>query len=340
MKPAFSTRRKLLPALAVICILSPGLRSAAQQIDCEFWVYQLDVKFADAFQAELMRGGVAAIKATGMMPELVKQRKALLKENFKVSLPYEGRVQEISSNRTLQISKFWKVPEGLQVEAQGRSHPASEVFDIDFVLQYAEKSRGKVSIQSVTTSVCLKSGVPLLLSRYEEGNEVQMIVGEATIDGEATGEPKQTSLFYYDVAFYKSSADAQAGRDPVARIMAPAVAGHLVSTKLERRDPKDYDSENPVTEGLHTLVGSKSNEDGAILVHAKSGYVIRKTGTEPGPNGERVPKVEIRQAESSAVMQTPGETKIFEVQISRQANPTAELDTWKETVSYQVYHPH
>lgn len=332
---------KCIILLLLIIVGLPAREAHAQAIDFQFHVYKLDVKTADALQARLIAGGDTAVQVAARLPDFVKQQRVSLEAELSFQVQAGQRAKEASSERMLEVNErfrevneIWEVADGLELEIDARPDTTGSIIDIDMFARFSDRSKEGVKVRELTASLSVLAGVPFLVSRWQEGEEVLMFVGTALASSSSApgivGEGRQ--MIYLDGAFYSSAANAKAGREQLGRIVVPARQGTRAKSEIYVvliYDVADVrDSRNL---GFKIESNAKVEQSGVIDSAVILEYA-RKTGKRDRlPDGTRVPEIEIRRARVSLHLKD-GESKTVDAEISSLGNPAAKTDTWKMTV--------
>ena len=328
--------------ILAIVIGLPCANTFAQQIDFNFQVFKLDAKIADALQLRLIDGGDPAVQAIAKMPDFIKQSKASLEAELIFQAQSGQRIKEASSKRLLEVNKryrevneVWEVADGIELDMIGSLDSSGRIIDVDIFASFSSRSAAGVKVRQLTSSLSVETGVPFFLSRWQEGEDVLLLVGTATSSppaGAATASSKPRQMIYLDVAFYQSAADAQTRRNQVGRITVPSLSGKGV--KSEIFVVLIYDTATAMDArnlGFKVKSDFKTDPSGAVDSTMILEHIRETGGRDRLPDGTRVPKLEIREARPVFQMKD-GETRTVNAAISSLGNPKPMPDAWTLTV--------
>jgi len=332
--------------ILVTVIGLPCANTFAQQIDFKFQVYKLDVIIADALQERLIDGGDPALQAIAKMPDFVKQKKASLEAELNFQTQSGQRANKASSKNMLEgntrfreIDEKWEIVDGLDVEMDASLDPGGRIIDVDMYATFAmssDQTPEGAKVRQLTSSFSMITGVPFLVSRWQEGEEVLLFVGTATAPSSSTASTQTRQMIYQDVAFYRSAADAKTQRDQIGRITTSSRSG----TKSKSQIYVIIVYDTAVAMDSHDLgfkieSDSKTNPSGAIDFSMVLEHTSKTGRSERMPDGTRAPELEIREARPVLQMKD-GEVKTVSANILSLGNPVAKPDAWVMTVDFKV----
>lgn len=200
---------------------------------------------------------------------------------------------------------------------------------------FSSQTTEGVKVRQLTSSLSVETGVPFLLSRWQEGEDVLLFVGTAASPppaGAAPASSKPRQMIYLDVAFYQSAADAQARRTQVGRITVPSLSGK--GAKSEIFVVLIYDTATAMDArnlGFKVKSDFKTDPSGAVDSTMILEHIRETGGRDRLPDGTRVPELEIREARPVLQMKD-GETRTVNTEISSLGNPQPKPDSWTLTV--------
>lgn len=288
----------------------------AQQIDFQFQLYKADATIADALQSRLIEGGEPADQAMAKMPDFVRQRRVALDAEVTIQTPSGQRAKGASSQKMLEVDDEWKVVDGLNIELDPVLDAASSLVDLNISAEYCTKDGSAVKMHRLTSASVLKVGTASLLSRWQEDDDILLLLGTASLATPPAGATgKASSLIYIDCTLYESDADAQAKRNPVQSIVFPSRSGQRA--KCEITVPMSYEFGGSLTYtnlGYSIEVDPVIGADGITVdLNAAVFSAEKRSGSERLPDGTRLPKVDILTSSLKTSL-TDGNSKVVDLE--------------------------
>tara|TARA_R110002096_G_scaffold200639_11_gene384714 strand:- start:7592 stop:8590 length:999 start_codon:yes stop_codon:yes gene_type:complete len=309
----------------------------AQTIDFHFQLFELDDAIADALQPRLIDGGPTAAQTMAKMQDFVRQRRVGLEADFNIQTASGQRAKGTSSQKTLELEDEREVTDGLQIELDPVLDASASVVDLNLAAEYAQRDGGDVKIRRLTTSSLLKVGIPALLTRWQEGDEILFLIVTATHPGPQSAPAKPNRQIFIDAAMYESDADAQAQRDPVARVVFPSRSGQRARNEISV--PMFFETGGGLEVhnlGYHVEVDPVIGVDGSTIDLAASlSHGNKRGGSERLADGTRLPKVEIRTSNASQQL-TDGQSKLSAVLQTTLGGAQSAADTWKANLGVKI----
>lgn len=209
--------------LSALVLLSP--EAFCQNVDCHFSLYRTDTRLADALQSKLLAGEKDATDAMLKMPDLVKQRRAVLLADVKKVTPDKQRDKVTAGKATHKNPDGSESPIGLEIDYLPAIGHEGGPAVLNLVASYHAQEDKVVKSRSFQTVAMAKSSIPVLLFRWQEEDANLMLVVSAAWDGPEALQTTASRTLYLDHAIYPDSDDTAANRNPVLRIVGPAKAG-------------------------------------------------------------------------------------------------------------------
>jgi len=228
-----------------------------------------------------------------------------------------------------------EVVDGLGLEIDPVIGSSGTVVDVNLAGEYSERSRNGAKLYRLTTSVAMKTDQPILLSRWQEGEEILMFVGSAKTELPGGAIPGAVPVVYIDAAFYESAADVRASREPVARALFPSRSGQRARSEMVESLSFDAGGGLEMVDlGLIVEVDSVLDDSGAAIdLNSAVQFNAKSGGSERLVSGERVPKVEMRTVQKTLQLQD-SQTEIVDVEIHTLGN--REPDDWKASLGFRL----
>lgn len=221
--------------------------------------------------------------------------------------------------------------DGLQLQCDAVIGPSGSLVDCNVTAEFAERSRGGATIWSVTTSLVAKPGAPFLVSRWQQGEANRLLVGTLGLAQKTSGKAGSHRFVYVDAVVYESAADAQAQRNPVARVVFPTRSGQLAQAKIGVPVPGGLE---PL--GLVAKIDPVLDATGtAVDLISDVSYVEKGSGQERLASGERVPRQEIRAAQIKATVAN-GTSEVAEMQLSSAPGAPSKPSGWQAATGCSI----
>lgn len=283
--------------LLLLVIISAPL--VAGDIKLTLSVYEMDPVIAAALEDRLIAGGETAVATAAKLPDFEKQNRLTKVDSIAIEAEEAGRLKKSSSDKIIRMP-WGDNKEGLDVEV--------DLFENHGVLQanmnalFTESDGDEPIERTLTTQASFRSGIPVLLCRWQLDDNLLILLGEAEFDGEFKESPGQGQVVYVESAFFPSGPDAGAGRNRLASVRFAGTSGQRSKAGITKwidheQVPED---EQP---GVRAVIDPLLNEDGTLKLSAKSTYSVKAGGRTRGDDGERVPRLEIRDADGSYILE-------------------------------------
>lgn len=327
--------------LSIILISTLLVASAkAENLNFLFRMYQTDPNIADAVQADLISGGDDAMQAFAIMPDLVTKGRAKLEFELKKQT-LDKQKSNVSSGDKQRKNPDGSVRNmGLNIEFQATLAPGR----IDCFLSsdcVLEEKDGLTS-PNVNTAFVAKSGIPVLLGRWQEGDISRLLV--VVIESEKPTEPLSPPgrMIYVDTSVYQTEADAKASRNPVSRTVFPTKSGHSSASgvshslfvKFEEKEKKERNwSEQSYSDPSIEVETLLADDASSVFLR----YHCNNTKVTGGKRkGLGIPELTYRNADLSAKFAI-GVPHTFELFVDKKINPDAKEQDWKFTINCLLY---
>jgi hypothetical protein len=318
-------------------LILTGFTCEAQPLQFRFEMYEGDAVILDALEKRLLQGGAPAVEAVGKIPDFVRSGRVEMVEELEFEAASGQRKKEASSTRMLKLDDLGgEVCDGLSVDSDPVFDERSGSIDLNLHVEWGRKEGRNVKTTRVTTSVTLPSGEPVLLARWAEGEVDRMLMVTGTVPGVAKAEGSREAelLVYVDTVVYKSAADAEAGRGPVARMLFPSRSGQrarmedhvMVLFDVDGRGTMDAASVGMMVE-MDPLV---EEGGGSVELDAAVDYSEEPGGTERTADGVRIPLVVIHRARAQSTLKDGG-VGTLEMEKLTLVDSKGQPDEWRMT---------
>lgn len=322
LSPVVSLFRRALPC--ALLVLSG--QAWCQDVSMQFSLYRTDAKFGDALQAKLLTGGQEATQAMGKMPDLIRQGRAKLEAELKQQTPDKQRAVASSGNKMHKNPDDSEAKLGFEIEFEPVI--STGVIHCRLAAQYNLEGKDGVKSHLLTSMFTAKSGTPVLISRWQEGDGCLMLVATATFDSPAATGPIR--MLYLDTTFFQSESDAKANRNPVARAVYPAKSGQRTSSSVQSslyyKVDEDWEME-PVgwnVEAAPVLTADDASVSlSVVATHQQATGDKRKL-----PDGARIPEVIHRTAQHTGIVPIAA-SRTADITSDQVEAPAAKAQHWK-----------
>ncbi|MEM0968471.1 MAG: hypothetical protein AAGJ31_03900, partial [Verrucomicrobiota bacterium] len=300
---------------------------------------QADAAIADALQSRLMDGGEPADQAMSKIPDFVRQRRVSLEAELKVQTPSGQRARGASTQKRIEVDDEWEVVDGLQIELDPVLDASGSLVDLNINAEYSVKAGSAVKIHGLTTASLVKVGTTSLLSRWQEEDDILLLLGTASLATPPGKPAEEHQLIFVECTMYGSAADAQAKRNPVSSIVFPSRSGQRA--KSEITIPLSYEhsgSQTYTNLGYSVEINPVIDSDGtAVDLNAAVFSAEKRSGSERLPDGSRLPKVDILTSKLTASL-IDGSSDVFDITKSTLGGAQVGPDPAKAVLGIKIQH--
>ncbi|MDF1812207.1 MAG: hypothetical protein P1V20_08330 [Verrucomicrobiales bacterium] len=273
--------------------------AAAGDVQFEFHVYRMEAAIGMALEERLITGGEAAIGAYDKLPDFVRQRRITELDTLSLTAPPGDRVRKASKETHINLPAHEAV-DGLEIEMTLESEDGS--IDFTYYAAYTNEEKDQPIERTVTSQMQGKSGVPMLLCRWQMERDWLLLIGKATGPDIAKPASPKGHILYIESGFYPSATSAKSGRDMLASTRIPCLSGKQGRAEMTAwiDDDNILDTDQP---GFRVFLDPDLYEDGTVRLTAKCGYIVQAGGRTRLENGERTRRLKIREVSDTFDMQ-------------------------------------
>ncbi|MEM1295285.1 MAG: hypothetical protein AAGH89_07960 [Verrucomicrobiota bacterium] len=309
----------------------------AQQIDFHFQLYKADATIADALQSRLIEGGEPAELAMSKMPDFVRQRRVELEAELKIQTPSGQRAKSASSQRMLEVDDDWEVVDGIQIELDPVLDASSSMVDLNIHAEYSVKDGSAVKMHRLTTASLVKVGTTSLLSRWQEEDEILLLLGTASLTTPPGTPSEDRRLIFVECTIYGSDIDAQAKRNPLTSIVFPSRSGQRAKCEITIPFAYEYAGSQTYTNlGYAVEIDPVIGADGKTVdINAAVFSAEKRSGSERLADGSRIPRVDILTSRPTASM-IDGDSNGFDINKSTLGGAPPTQDPAKAVLGIKI----
>lgn len=289
---------KVLLLLFLFTVWVFAFESEAQEISLEFSIYRMDESIAKALEDRLIQGGDVAVATFAKLADFEKQRRVVKEDSVSLQLEKAGDAKKSSSEKSI-VTHAGDSKDGLEIEVDVVT--GANLLDFNLYAAYTREGKGGPLQANIATQVLARSGVPLLLCRWQWEDDLLLLIGECRVEG-ATGEAPVGDLVYLESSFFPSAADAASGRSRYASARLACRSGQRAKAEFVRGldDPNLPQDDHP---GLRVLVDPVLGADGSLELTAANGLIEARGGKARDDDGEKVSRLEMREADVRTKME-------------------------------------
>lgn len=270
----------------------------AQDVEFEFRLYEMEPDLGLALEDRLIAGGEGASSAMEKLPDFVRQGRVEELASAELTTSAGERAIAKSGDATLTLPTREAV-EGLEVEVDPVVQDG--IVDLNFYASFTDRESGEPRERVVTSQAQGRSGIPMLLCRWQRDDQWLLLTGTATVAGASGDGDRSFDIFYVESAYYASASSAQFGRDRLASTRIPCRSGQRSRSFIIGwiDDENILEDDQP---GFRTILDPVLRQDGDLEVRVSCSYIVEAGGRTRLDSGERVRRLEIRDVRDSLVL--------------------------------------